>query len=154
GGQRPVVGDHGADVLPLDELHHEVALAVGLALVVNPDQVFVLELGTDTRLALEAGDGAGVVHTFGRENLQGNPAVQAGVLGQVNSPHPPLPDQVDERVTVDLEPGRAPGEQLLRLPECQQARMNGLAGDAAVDLDLVAHAFFGRDGVPAGFQAV
>ena len=43
-GDRAVLGDDRADVLALDVLHHEVALAVGLALVVDPDEVLVLEL--------------------------------------------------------------------------------------------------------------
>ena len=94
-GDRAVLGDDRADVLPLDVLHHEVALTVGLALVVDPDEVLVLELRPDPCLALEPGDGAGIVHSFGREDLQRHATVEPGVLGQVDPAHPPLADHLD-----------------------------------------------------------
>ena len=100
---RAVLGDQRADRLALDVLHHEVALAVGLALVVDPHEVLVLELGPDPRLALEPGDRPRVVHPLGREDLQRHPAVQPGVPGQVDPAHPPLADQVEQDVAVDLE---------------------------------------------------
>ena len=48
------LGDHLLEAHPVDELHGQVAQAVGVADVVDGDDVRVLELGRDLRLALEA----------------------------------------------------------------------------------------------------
>ena len=147
---RAVLGDDRPEVLALDELHHEVALAVRFPLVVDPDEVLVLELGADPRLALEARDGPRVIDALGREDLDGDPPVQPRILGEVDPAHPPLPDHLEQDVAVDLEAGRPPRQELLRLPEREQLRLDGLPGQPAVE--LIGHALLGRKRLEAGRQ--
>ena len=72
---------------PADVLQLEEGQAVGLADVVDLDDVGVLELGDGLGLGQEAGGGDGVGVGAGQDHLQGAGAVQADLPGLVDDPH-------------------------------------------------------------------
>ena len=149
-GQRARLADHLADVLPLNVLHHEVTFTGRLALIVNPHEVLVLKLGADHRLAVEPGDRPRVVHPLRREDLERHPTVQLRVPREVDPTHPPLADQLEEDVAVDLEAGGPTRKQLLGLPDSHHSRLHGLTSEPAVD--VLGRALLGGDRVPAGLE--
>ena len=142
-----------ADRPALDVLHHEEKAAVGLAEVVDPHEVLVLQLGADPRLALEPRDRPRIVDPLRGQDLQRHPAVEPGVPGQVDAAHPPLADQLQEHIAVNLEPVGPPRQQLLRLPERQRVRLHRLPRQPAVDV-LRGLPLPRRDRIPAGSQAL
>ena len=102
-GTRPGAGDHALQADAVDELHGEVAHPVGLADVVDGDDVRVLELGRDLRLALEAIDQ--LVHARpGRgqpleaDGLDGHHAAQDLVLGLVHGAEGARAQLLDDQV--------------------------------------------------------
>ena len=151
GGHRPLLGDQAADGLALDVLHDQEVAAVGLAEVVDPDEVLVLELGADPRLALEPRDRPRVVHPLGRQDLQRHEAAQPRVAGQVDPAHPAVADQVQQQVAIDPEAAGAAGQQLLRLPERELALLDRLPRQPAIEV-LRRLALLRRDRLPAGGQ--
>ena len=68
-------------------LHHEVGGAVMLADVVQRADVRVVQPGDGLGLALEAGTAVGVGAELGRQDLDGDAAIEAGVAGLVDLAH-------------------------------------------------------------------
>ena len=88
--QRPLLQPLG-EGLALQVLHHQVVDTVFLAHVVERADVGVGQTGNGLGLPLEALPENGVGGKLGGEDLQGDGAVQAGVLRPVDFAHPPAP---------------------------------------------------------------
>ncbi len=140
-----------ADRLPFDELHHQEEAAVGLAEVVDPHEVLVLQLGADAGLALEPRDRPRVIDPFRSQDFQGDATVEPGVPGEVDSTHPPLAEQVHQHVAVHLETAGPPGQELLCLPESEGVGLDRLPRQATVDV-LRSVPLRRRDRIPASRQ--
>ena len=113
----------------------------------------MLQLGADARFSLEPGDRSWIIHSLRGEDLQRHPAVEAGIPGEKDTPHPSLTDQLEEHVTVDFVPGAAPCQQLLRLPLCEQVRMHRLTRQPAVKM-LRLRLFGWRNCIPASGETL
>ncbi len=103
--ERPAGDDELLQAPPVEVLHRDVVGALGLAPVVDRDDVRVREAGGVLRLAAEALDERLVVRVAVVQDLDRNPAPELLVLGQVDVCHPAraeLPDDpvapVEERV--------------------------------------------------------
>src|SRR6185295_2631406 len=80
-------------------LHREVRLAVGgLAEVEDLDDVLVPDEVDGARLVEEAGHDVGVARERDVQQLDGDAAADDRVLGEVDDPHPPLADLLDNLV--------------------------------------------------------
>ena len=88
-----------AEALALDERHGEPEAAGGLAGVVDGQDVRVLEPGGEVDLALEA-LGAERGGELGEQDLEGDRAVVAEVVGQVDDGHAAAAELALERVAV------------------------------------------------------
>ena len=83
------------EVFALDELHDNRARASGVLDAVDLRDVRMVEGGEDLSLALEAGDAvaaarlgcAGVSRQMGRQDLDGDVAIQLGVAGAIDLAH-------------------------------------------------------------------
>ncbi len=96
--------DEFIQALPLDELHHQVGIALFLKEVGNADQVRVVQPGQYYRLLLELipqlGQQARIQAGLGDHLLERHGDIQAGVPGTVNGSHPSLAQQGNDAVTV------------------------------------------------------
>src|SRR5262249_45322185 len=72
------LGERGAQILALDQLHREVQLAVGLAEVEHLDDVAVVELDGDPRLVDEAADEATLPRLRRQDALERLDLLEAG----------------------------------------------------------------------------
>jgi hypothetical protein len=94
-----------------DEFHGDVELAVVGVDVVDADDVGVGELGERLRLALQPL--AGVLGAVGGElgeQLEGDLAIELGIVGGVHDPHGPGAEPADHEVATDLRAGLELGE--------------------------------------------
>ena len=95
-----------AQVGPFDEAHRDVQHAVGLADRVDRDDVRMLDLRRDARLALEARAKRLVVREVGRDDLQRDDPVGPLLAGAVDHAHAPAArDGLDDEA-VDLRARR------------------------------------------------
>ncbi len=94
--QRLVNGDRAfrdalGEVFALDELHDDRASARALLDAVDLRDVRVVEGGEDLGLALEAGQavaaGPGVAREMGRQDFDGDVAIELGVAGAIDLAH-------------------------------------------------------------------
>ena len=107
---QPGVGPQEAlQVRSLDVPHRDVQHAVGLARVVDGDDVGMVETGGDARFADEPLPERFILGELGTEDLQRDPAPEAQVLGQVDDGHPSSPDHRCHPMTGDLGPHPAVG---------------------------------------------
>ena len=86
----------------LDVPHRDVQDAVGLAGVVDRDDVRMVEAGGDLGLADEALPERVVIGELGTEDLQRDLAAQSDVLGQVDDRHPSAADHPDHAMPREL----------------------------------------------------
>ena len=122
-----LVLEDGGQTGALDELHDE-EMAAGLLLrVVGLDDAGVTELGQRLGFAAEAHDSTGVVDAPLRQHLDGDAAVQLGVVPQVNLAHAALAQFVQQLVATELR-------QTCRIGLCclvahdRASRMQGAGG--------------------------
>ncbi|SCE11448.1 hypothetical protein GA0115242_122117 [Streptomyces sp. SolWspMP-5a-2] len=92
-----------AEVAAVEQLHHEVQDAVGLAEVVDDGHPAVLEGRRDPRLAPEAlpqhpGEGLVVVRARGLEALDGDLSAERLVPGAPHLAHAAPPDQIEQPI--------------------------------------------------------
>jgi hypothetical protein len=80
----------------VDQLHDEVAEALGLAEFVGGDDVGVGEAGEDAGLVLEALVERRVVEDFAWEELDGDVAVEGALAGAVDGAHAALAQEFQE----------------------------------------------------------
>ena len=115
--QRPACDDELLQATPVEVLHRDVVGALGLAAVVDRDDVRVREAGGVFRLAAEALDELLVVCVAVVQDLDRDPAPELLVLGQVDVGHPagaeladnpvaPVEERVDQRVDEGHVPAR------------------------------------------------
>jgi hypothetical protein len=86
-GQRRALGDLLLERRPLDVLHRDVVGALGLAAVIDGDDVGMAEAGRGRRLAAEPLHEAGVAGVAVGQDLDRHPAMQGLVLRQVDVRH-------------------------------------------------------------------
>ncbi len=98
-GQPAQIRDHGSQRSPLHELHDEVEEVLGLPHGVDGDDVRVAQRRRGTCLALEAlGHPLVVPEQSGRDDLDGDPAVQREVVCQVHDGHSAPPHLAEHLV--------------------------------------------------------
>ncbi len=102
--ERAVRADQPAQIRILDLTHGDEQEAVGLACVVDRDDVGVVDARRDPRLAQEALAEAVVLAELDGEDLQRHRPVEADVLGEVDDRHAAARKQRLEPVTGDLRP--------------------------------------------------
>jgi hypothetical protein len=153
--QRPDVLDQGRQVAARDVLHDEEVDAPGLVGVVVGDDVRVPELGGGDHLALEAGDGRGVLERGRRQRLDRHDPLHPAVLRLEDLAHAPGADPVEDRVIaqdqrsraaqvdlLDLEPGEVPAPDQVPGELLDVLRM-GLGRDESLELPGGEEAAFG-----------
>jgi hypothetical protein len=79
--------DHMLEGAPLQILHGDKSLPVLLPDVVDGADVRMVESRSSLRLALKTAEGLSVFGNVVRQELEGNKAVQANVLGLIDNPH-------------------------------------------------------------------
>jgi hypothetical protein len=104
GGEPAAATKNAAQRLSGDVLHDEERVATVGALVVDRDDVRVVERGSGSRLAGEAGDELRVVGKAGVHDLDRDPTVEAGVGREVDAGHPAAGDAAANRVSPVEEP--------------------------------------------------
>lgn len=82
-----------AEVLTLDEAHHDVEQPVDVADLVDRDHVRVLDLGGERGLLLEPGAKIPVAGELGHDHLYGDRPIRAELTGLVDEAHPPAPGE-------------------------------------------------------------
>ncbi len=92
------VSDEFAQRLSLDELHDQEVRAVALADIVHGADVRVIERRDRPCLATEPRQSFRVGGKLLGENLDGHPAPQASVLGEVHLPHAAGAERFDDLV--------------------------------------------------------
>jgi hypothetical protein len=93
--------DQVAQVVALEQLHRHVELAVGVAQVVDGDDVGVVQAADGFGLALEALMQLVLVGQHRREHLEGHHTAQALVPGAVNHTHGALAQLVEDLVPAE-----------------------------------------------------
>jgi hypothetical protein len=91
-----------AQGLALEELEDQVGVPLVVPHVEDGDDVGVDELGRGTGLGLEAVEPLGGRRPLGRDELHGDGAAEAGVVGAVHLAHPARADQVLDLVGAEL----------------------------------------------------
>ena len=134
GGQHPAALDELGGALAVDVLHHQEVEPERLPVVVDPDQVLVLELAGDLRLASEPGPPPRAAAPLAREDLDRDVAVQPRVPGEIDLAHPPAAEHAEQVILADDQPFPAAEQELLRLPARQPPAHDRLAGEAAIEL--------------------
>ena len=100
-GSGPVPLDPLADRRPLDVLEGDVVIPAVVADRVDPGDVLVVEPGRGPALLVEPLDDLGVARLLGRQDLQGDVAVELGVDGPEDRPHPADADGLLQLEDVD-----------------------------------------------------
>lgn len=112
-------------------LHHEAVGAVDFVSVVGDDQVRMVEGGRRADLAQEAGDRAGAIDNRLGKHLDGDAAIEIGVLGLEDDAHRAAAAELEQLVFAQKEL-RATQEQLRGLPFGEQVVLDqhvaGLGG--------------------------
>ena len=94
-GER-AVAEPRFQIRSLDVAHRDVELAVGLTGLVDRDHVRVVDRRGELRLGQEPLAESCVLRERGHQELEGDVALQAKVLGQVDDAHPaPAEDSLD-----------------------------------------------------------
>ncbi len=136
-GQALLALDERREVLPLDVVHREVRIAIGLAEVVNAQDVLVRDLARELDLALEALDHGFVLGDVRADQLERDLAVELLILDLVDGPHASAPQNPKDPVAFpDLHPRgqhRSGGRRGPRLPAAQvlQAGWSGERGQSS-----------------------
>ena len=93
-----VLKNQRAQVFALDELHGDELNAVGVAKVIDADDVFVRDLMGKEKLLLEAGDNRGIGRKLTPNEFQGDEAVEFAVAGLVDRAHAAFAQQLQDLV--------------------------------------------------------
>ena len=97
--ERPLFVGDARQVPAAQELHDEVELAVlRLAEVDDGDGVRVVQAAGGARLGDEAGRGVLFTDEVGVDDLHGDRTPEVRLLGAVDAPHPPDPDELEDDV--------------------------------------------------------
>jgi hypothetical protein len=101
-GERPFLGEQRLQVVAVDETHRDVQHAVGLARLVDRDHVRVVERGCELGLAQEPLPEPLVLGELRRQELEGDIALQARVMGAVDDAHATASDERLDPVAEEL----------------------------------------------------
>ena len=136
-GSRPVGVDDLRQRLALDVGHRQVVDAVDLPDVVDRAEVGVVEGRRGAGLAVEPLEDLRAVLGGEVGDLQGHPAIELGVMGQVDRPHAPLPQPLHDPIAAELlgQFGPVPG----RLGPRPRRRAWPLRRHARIDRPRVGH---------------
>ena len=101
--RRPRLGEEQLrERAPLEPLHHEIGGPVlELPEVEDLDDVLAADVARGLGLAEEAGDHLRVTAALRVEELDRDPPIDAGVLGQVDGAHPAFADLLPDDVVAD-----------------------------------------------------
>jgi hypothetical protein len=99
--QRSDPPDDLAQVLAVEQLHHQEQVLACLPRVVGVNEVGVVQLAEGGHLALEAGPIRRVGRQPLRQDLEGDVALQPAVPGQVDLAHAPLAQRAQELVLAE-----------------------------------------------------
>jgi hypothetical protein len=102
--QRPAT-EQVTEGLTLDELHDQKVGTLMVSDVEERADVGMVELRDGLGLTLEARLQAGVLRELGRQDLDGHAAVEAGVVGAPDLPHPPRPKKRGHLVRTEAASG-------------------------------------------------
>ena len=101
-GQRLALGDEAAELVTVEELHDDEEAAVVLAHVVDGDDVGVAEAGAGLGFTEKAGAELVGDLDLGGDDLEGDGAVEDGVMGFVDHAHAAAADAPEDMVLTDL----------------------------------------------------
>jgi len=90
--------------LPVDKLHRHVERALGLAEIVDHDNVGVIEGRGGARFVEQAFPARVVVRELGRKHLDREASSENRILGQEDATHPALPDRLQDPVPSHRSP--------------------------------------------------
>jgi hypothetical protein len=88
-------------VAPVQAFHHQEGAAVLLADIVDGADAGVVQRRGRSCLAAESGEGFGIGGEVWRQELQGDGALQPGILGFVDDAHPAAAELLDDAVMRD-----------------------------------------------------
>ena len=94
---RPLAPEQRREIVALDELHHEIERAVGLAEVERLNDVRVIELADRLRLEAKTTNRFGLFCGVGRQHLHRGGLAQVQVLDAIDDAHPARPDAAPAR---------------------------------------------------------
>src|SRR5690348_14351328 len=97
-----MAGDEVLQRNPIQELHHDESFVLVLPDVVNGANVGMIQSRGGLRLALKSGQGLWVAEDLIGQELEGNKAMQAGVLGLVHHSHASAANLLDDLVVGDF----------------------------------------------------
>ena len=109
--RQTVFRNHLGERLAVDELERQERDAVDFFDRVNGDDVGVVERRDRAGLTLEPLAPVGVARQLTGQDLEGDPALEAGVVGEVNLTHSPLSQQFYNSIVPE---GRA--DHVVKLP--------------------------------------
>ena len=98
GRERAAAPEDRGDVLAVDPLHDDERALLVDAVVVDGDDVRMVERGGSLRLLAEPAAELRVAPVLGTEELDGNVAVQLGVMGPVDGGHATLAQELHEAI--------------------------------------------------------
>ncbi len=103
---QPVAADDGAERPAADVLHDEEAEAPGFFDGVQRHDTGMVQGGDGTGFLLEAGEAFRVAGEVGRQDLDGDVAAKAAVVGEVDLPHASRAELAADLVDAESRPGR------------------------------------------------
>ena len=103
--RQPLLTDDGGERPAADSFHHEEARGAGLFDGVHGDDAGVVQGGDRPGLVLEPGEAAGVGGQVRRQDLDGDVAAEARVVGEVHLAHAPRAELAADLVGTESGPG-------------------------------------------------
>ena len=113
--QRSRPAQDRGEVLAVDQLHHDERTAGILAVVVHADHVRMVELGDVLGLLAEAREEVRIAAVLRPEQLDGDVAIQLGVMRPEDGRHATLTEKLDQAVA-PAEHGSDVGQAVFLLP--------------------------------------
>ena len=121
-GQRAALLDEAVERPALDVLHDDEVELVGLADVVDADDVGMVQGGGGAALAVEPLQGADVLDLVRREDLQRDLPLQTRMLREVDRAHAALAERAEQAVRPQEEAAMASRLEMLEVVARQQPR--------------------------------
>src|SRR5579862_408355 len=85
----------------IEKFHHDISVPFVLTYIVNGAYVGMVQRGCSLRFAAKACQSLGIARNVLRQELEGNKAMQAGVLGLVDHTHSAAAQFLDDAVMRD-----------------------------------------------------
>jgi hypothetical protein len=118
------------EALAVEQLHDEEGLAVGFVNLVDGADAGMVEGGSDAGFAVEALEGGGIGRGVASDELEGDVAAEAKVLGLVDNTHPTRADAAQNLIVANGRTGlEIHGNTMQRRSgECKGKRLQPVAG--------------------------